>query len=839
MTEEQLRRPAVRTPIRRPHRSRTPNRTTGSTLQAPAGTVRTPALSAGADTPPLPAPTAEQTETIEVSDGSTPDVADQAPQTPEELTQQASTHRPAGSSDTSRQRQSKRPGDPLPDETRVRDIEHHQPPDEQQAPATEQPAEAETSHPALANNNVTSTVFHNKQTAKTVVRIQHKHKSPKHCKFHRTAQQAPMQLTDDGIVLNNKHFDGTTDLYMPYASTTCFEAYRADAGYQGDGMSDDTDASQDDMSTSTTSQSSTCASSKKMNMTRQEQKALDKELPWQVIMDRGNEYIEAFIKAAQYEERSWMTFGSVDPIDPETAAKIMSTAKGRKRILKSRAAYRDKSKGVGQLRAKARVVALGCLDPDLHSLVRDSATPLRQSEMLVYAIFIAGVNGKMNRDGSIWTLWCGDVKTAFLQGEPDPREEPLYLAPPRDQISILAKVFPAPLYLVKGNIYGLASAPRTWTMHVCRRLKENGWTQHSLDKMLFYLHKKIPGFQHEVLVAVAIVYVDDFLVSFSNHFNKSELLNLFNWGSQTTLTTESPLEFKGKEIHLRYDNERQFYVLDLKQEKFIKAFKSGNIKGKKTETLRPEEFPEYRSVAGSLQWVAGQTRPDVASTVSLHSKGGKATYADLAAMYEAIDHLRKTSDKGFTMNPTAIDDSTIVITYADSSWANAENFASQHGCLIMLTDARATDVATHACLIDWKSSRSGRVCRSTLAAEASAADTSVDRSSFCNLMLSEILQQTPSFKISSPLRMIQVTDCKSLYDSIVAENPSVDDKRTIISVRSIQQYITRDNTHWIPTQLMWADGLTKTSAKLMQILHTWLQHPYVLLRDQAQKFTGV
>ena len=351
MTEEQLRRPAVRTPIRRPHRSRTPNRTTGSTLQAPAGTVQTPAFSAGADTPPLPAPTAEQTEPIEVSDGSTPDVADQAPQTPEELTQQASTHRPAGSSDTSRQRQSKRPGDPLPDETRVRDIEHHQPPDEQQAPATEQPAEAETSHSALANNNVTSTVFHNKQTAKTVVRIQHKHKSPKHCKFHRTAQQAPMQLTDDGIVLNNKHFDGTTDLYMPYASTTCFEAYRADAGYQGDGMSDDTDASQDDMSTSTTSQSSTCASSKKMNMTRQEQKALDKELPWQVIMDRGNEYIEAFIKAAQDEERSWMTFGSVDPIDPETAAKIMSTAKGRKRILKSRAAYRYISKGVGKLRA--------------------------------------------------------------------------------------------------------------------------------------------------------------------------------------------------------------------------------------------------------------------------------------------------------------------------------------------------------------------------------------------------------------------------------------------------------------------------------------------------------
>ena len=31
--------------------------------------------------------------------------------------------------------------------------------------------------------------------------------------------------------------------------------------------------------------------------------------------------------------------------------------------------------------------------------------------------------------------------------------------------------------------------------------------------------------------------------------------------------------------------------------------------------------------------------------------------------------------------------------------------------LVLLTDTRATEVATHGCLIDWKSSRSSRVCR--------------------------------------------------------------------------------------------------------------------------------
>lgn len=286
---------------------------------------------------------------------------------------------------------------------------------------------------------------------------------------------------------------------------------------------------------------------------------------------------------------------------------------------------------------------------------------------------------------------------------------------------------------------------------------------------------------------------------------------------------------------MRYDVKREFYVLAIKQQKFIEAFKSGKISGKKDEPLKPSDFPEYRSVAGSLQWVSGQTRPDVAATVSLHSKGSKAQYSDLLAMYDAVEHLRNTKTKGFIMNPVDINQSTLVVTYSDSSWANAENYASQHGCLVLLTDARATEVATHGCLIDWKSSRSSRVCRSTLAAEASAADTSVDRSSFCNLMISEILQRVQSFRITLPLRMLQVTDCKSLYDSIVAENPSVEDKRTIISVRSIQQYITAENVHWVPTHVQWADGLTKYSKKLMAIFHDWLQHPYVLLREQAQK----
>ena len=273
MTAEQLRRPTVRTPVRRAARSRTPNRATPNIRDEQQHAHNTPAIGTGADTPPLPAVPAEHTETVEISD-TEPELGQQVPTTPEALAQQAHQQRATGSSDTSRQRQDKRPGEPLPDATRKRDMPEQAQQASAAASAIEPAQPAEKSHSALTANNVTSTDFYSMQTANTVVGIQ-QHTSPKHCRAFRTAQQAPMQMSDEGITLNNKHFDGTTDIYMPHASTTCFKAYKASAEYQGDGMSDDSDASQEDMSSSKPQLSP---------LTRQQQKALDKELPWRVIV---------------------------------------------------------------------------------------------------------------------------------------------------------------------------------------------------------------------------------------------------------------------------------------------------------------------------------------------------------------------------------------------------------------------------------------------------------------------------------------------------------------------------------------------------------------------------
>lgn len=201
--------------------------------------------------------------------------------------------------------------------------------------------------------------------------------------------------------------------------------------------------------------------------------------------------------------------------------------------------------------------------------------------------------------------------------------------------------------------------------------------QGTLDKMIFYLYKKPDGSKQPVLCAVAIVYVDDFLLAHDSRYDRNHLLSLFKWGSQNEISVDNPLEFKGKQIALKQNAATGEFELHLNQEKFITEMKGGQVNKKRfKETLDPADLGEFCSASGCLQWLAGQTRPDVASVVSLSSKGAKSTYEDLHNMYEAVGHLHATKSQGIVLRPVPLSYATMVMTYADSSCANAEGFAS-------------------------------------------------------------------------------------------------------------------------------------------------------------------
>ena len=128
-----------------------------------------------------------------------------------------------------------------------------------------------------------------------------------------------------------------------------------------------------------------------------------------------------------------MSWGGIRPLSDQVSQRVAQDPKLGRRILRSRA-YRDKNKGVGEVKAKCRMVLIGCQDPDIFSVSRDSPTPSRLSEALVLAIATAGANGEVNGDGATWRLWISDAKSAFLQKDQNTEERsgPLYMRAPLD-----------------------------------------------------------------------------------------------------------------------------------------------------------------------------------------------------------------------------------------------------------------------------------------------------------------------------------------------------------------------------------------------------------------------
>eukprot|EP00435_Cladocopium_sp_Y103_P068491 s386_g31.t1 len=560
----------------------------------------------------------------------------------------------------------------------------------------------------------------------------------------------------------------------------------------------------------------------------QEQKALDREIPWREIVSRGGSYLDAFVDAADKEHRSWIEWGPVKPLTPAQAKLVLQDPKKRRRILKSRSCFRDKNVGVPPLKPKCRVVVLGHQDPDLKVISRDSPTPTRLSEMVLLTIYISGAKKRFGNSRKIWYLKAADASTAFLQGKQPEDERPgeLYMLPPTDPISKSVKgAWEHPLYLIQGNVYGLSNAPRLWTQEVIRKLERAGFKSTTADKMLFE-HRNPSG----ELTCLALVYVDDFLVTHREDYDFRVLEKMFTWGGWST--ADQGFKFKGKEIKTTTENGEK--VLKISQRDFIRAMQIGKITRSRTQQppqLTPEELTEFRSCCGSLQWLVGQTRPDGASCVSLTNKGTETTVEDLKTLYKLMAYMKATEDVGITIKPIDLNMQTHVVSYGDCSWANAQGLRSQEGIVVVLSSPNCLEGQARCVMVDWKTCRTPRVVRSTIAGGAYAADDAIDRAALVNSMLTELFTGESVLKTGPKLKHVHATDCRSLFGSVIASNPSTEEKRVLLTIRAVQEAIDTKLFRWIPTTQMVADVLTKDSEPLRWAFLQWLRDPVCQLKE--------
>ena len=170
--------------------------------------------------------------------------------------------------------------------------------------------------------------------------------------------------------------DGSPEIGTATGSTRYFEAY-AQTDQRLQDVAPIGKAPDEIDTTDSETESENEKPSSQPRMTRQEAKQLDRELPWREVLTMPQAHIQKFLQAIEKEANSWAEWRSIKPLTADEIAKVKGDPMLRRRVMRSRAAYRDKNRQRGELRAKCRIVVLGHCDLDIFNLTRSS--PGRQS----------------------------------------------------------------------------------------------------------------------------------------------------------------------------------------------------------------------------------------------------------------------------------------------------------------------------------------------------------------------------------------------------------------------------------------------------------------------------
>ena len=166
-----------------------------------------------------------------------------------------------------------------------------------------------------------------------------------------------------------------------------------------------------------------------------------------------------------------------------------------------------------------------------------------------------------------------------------------------------------------------------------------------------------------------------------------------------------------------------------------------------------------------------------------------------------------------------------------------ESVHSQTGVMVGIVskDSIERSDAIPVNFLDWSSKTNKRIVESSFAAETQAAVVGLGRAQYvrCRCLLCELLHGKESVTDErvcfgeSLMKISTVTDCRSVYDCVLKESSTPDDRRTAISVASLRQGVSAGSGRdlrksalmWVPTRCQIADGLTKSGlAKSMRAI---------------------
>ena len=427
----------------------------------------------------------------------------------------------------------------------------------------------------------------------------------------------------------------------------------------------------------------------------------------------------------------------------------------------------------GKIITKARLCARG-FEENTECLRKDSPTSSKETVRILLSL--AALNS--------WDCHTLDVKAAYLQGNEIERE--VYLKPPPE-------FYNGKLWKLKKTVYGLCDAARAWYTRVRDELISLSAERCSLDSSLFmwYNEGKLEG--------LVSIYVDDFIWAGTADFESGVIEKIRD---KFLIGSSASRAFCYVGLNMVSTNEGvtvdQFQYASSLEPICISRGRSTN----KHSELSESEKTDYRGLLGQLNWLATNTRPDIAFDIcDLSVSIKKATIADLLRLNKVVDRVVKDSVKLLFPRIQSLESCSIEC-YTDAAFANLSTGGSQGGLIIFLKDSTGL-----RCPIFWQSRKLKRVVKSTLAAETLALVEGAEVSYY----IASIIKEVTKIK-DVPINCF--VDNKSLVDALSSSN-QVEDRRLRIDIAVLDDMIEKkeiNHVAWVDTCNQLADCLTKRGA---------------------------
>ncbi|CAL1132431.1 unnamed protein product, partial [Cladocopium goreaui] len=531
-----------------------------------------------------------------------------------------------------------------------------------------------------------------------------------------------------------------------------------------------------------------------------------KEFHWRSMSDAEK---AEFKIAAEQAWSVWKENDAVEELSPEESQRV------RKRL--KREGLRTEQNKL-PLRARARIVVPGFKDIFSFGLRKDAPTCSRLAQHFLLTL-TACFNVMAVGADLAWTLLSADIKSAFMKGDAymDGTRE-LFMENIRGALDEPRLPFPG-LARIRKGVFGLSDAPRRWYLRLNKSLIQQGWQRTTLDYACWVLWSPCGTRLDGVLIS----HVDDLLLGGNRRAvaKLQELGRELGFGS----TSEKDITYCGKRIRQWDDGH-----ITITMEEYHSNLKTVNIpvprRANPDSDLTEMERRQLRAILGSLQWLVAQLRFDLGFQLST-LQGEPPKISTLMKANLLVKRFKQDPDFALTFKPMDLKGAGIMVV-TDASLGNvtkaggaegtvSEKVFSQSAYYVLLADKDLLAGREGSfSVLDARSHRLPRVCRSTYGAELLGAEEAFDVGCFCRgwwAMLQGLpIEHKRAEEVMDCIPLAVITDARDVYDKGSSDTPSYGSQKSLaFTVAWIRGVLSKPNTmlKWTSTENLFVDCGTK------------------------------